>query len=288
MKLQRQDFRFFDHLRVRWSEVDLQKIVFNAHYLMYFDTAITGYWRALAMPYAESMATLGGDLFVRKAGIEFHASARWDDMLDIGMRCSRIGNSSITIAGAIFRGDQLLITGELVYVFADPNTQTSRPVPDALRQWLQAFEEGKSMLDVRTGDWATLGKFASAVRTQVFVEEQGISQEDEWDAADATAIHTVVLNRLGQPVGTGRLLQDAPGVARIGRMAVLHPLRGAGIGHAVMKALEDAARARGDAEVTLSAQLSAENFYRRLGYTSRGEPYDDVGIAHITMVRKLT
>lgn len=287
MKLQRQDFRFFDHLRVRWSEVDLQKIVFNAHYLMYFDTAITGYWRALAMPYAESMAILGGELYVRKAGIEFHASARWDDMLDIGMRCSRIGNSSITITGAIFRGDQLLITGELVYVFADPSTQTSRPVPEPLRKWLQDFEAGESMLDVKTGDWATLGNFASTVRTQVFVEEQGISQEDEWDSADATAIHTVIFNRLGQPVGTGRLLQDAPGVARIGRMAVLHPLRGSGIGQAVMCALEEAARTRGDAEVVLSAQRSAEKFYRRLGYTAQGEPYDDVGIAHITMTRAL-
>lgn len=287
MKLQRQDFRFFDHLRVRWAEVDLQKIVFNAHYLMYFDTAITGYWRALAMPYADSMATLGGDLYVRKAGIEFHASARWDDRLDIGMRCNRIGNSSITMAGAIFRGDQLLITGELVYVFADPSTQTSRPVPESLRAWLQAFEARESMLDVKTGDWTTLSRAATAVRTQVFVEEQGISQEDEWDAADATALHTVILNRLGQPVGTGRLLQDAPGVARIGRMAVLHPLRGAGVGQAVMAALEDAARARGDSEVILSAQRSAENFYQRLGYTPQGEPYDDVGIAHITMVRKL-
>ena len=59
--------RFTHRLRVRWVEVDMQKIVFNAHYLMYLDTAISDYWRALAMPYAAAMADLGGDLYVKKA-----------------------------------------------------------------------------------------------------------------------------------------------------------------------------------------------------------------------------
>ena len=53
--MKRQDFRFFHRLRVRWAEVDMQKIVFNAHYLMYFDTAVADYWRALALPYEEAM-----------------------------------------------------------------------------------------------------------------------------------------------------------------------------------------------------------------------------------------
>ena len=97
----------------------------------------------------------------------------------------------------------------------------------------------------------------------------------------------LVRNRLGQPVGTGRLLQDSAGVARIGRMAALHPLRGAGIGQAVMAALVQAARDRGDTQVVLSAQRSAEDFYRRLGYAPNGEPYEEVGIAHIPMARSL-
>ena len=285
--MNRQDFRFFDHLRVRWAEVDMQKIVFNAHYLMYFDTAVTGYWRALAMPYAEAMAQLGGELYVRKASVEFHASARWDDRLDIGMRCSRVGNSTIVITGAIFRGDQLLITGELIYVFADPTAQTSRPVPTALRQLLDDFEAGKHMLNVQTGDWSVLGQAAATVRTEVFVKEQGISSEDEWDGADPTALHAVVCNHLGQALGTGRLLQDSPGVSRIGRMAVLQSVRGAGVGPAVMKALEHAARSRGDREVILGAQCSAEQFYRSLGYTRRGDPFDEVGIPHVYMARPL-
>jgi YbgC/YbaW family acyl-CoA thioester hydrolase len=94
----------------------MQKIVFNAHYLMYFDTAISDYWRALALPYHESMEQLEGDLYVVKATVEFHASARVDDQIDVGMKLSRVGNSSLTFTGAIFRGNEHLITGELIYV----------------------------------------------------------------------------------------------------------------------------------------------------------------------------
>ncbi len=131
--MQRQDFRLFHRLRVRWAEVDMQKIVFNGHYLMYFDTAMADYWRALALPYEETMHQLGGDLFVKKASVEYHASARYDDTLDVALKCSRLGNSSITFTGAIFHGDKLLVGCELIYVYADPATQTSRPVPQALR-----------------------------------------------------------------------------------------------------------------------------------------------------------
>src|SRR5207237_225524 len=106
--IHRKDFRFFHCLRVRWAEVDMQKIVFNAHYLMYFDTAIADYWRALALPYEEAMHELGGDLYVRKATIDFRASARMDDVLDVGMRCTRIGNSSMVFEGGLFRQDQFL------------------------------------------------------------------------------------------------------------------------------------------------------------------------------------
>ena len=143
--MKRQDFRFFHRLRVRWAEVDMQKIVFNAHYLMYFDTAISDYWRALALPYEEAMHQLGGDLYVKKASIEYHASARYDDRLEVALKCPRVGNSSIVFEGAIFRGDELLITAELIYVFADPSSQTSRPVPEALRRMLTGFEAGRRL-----------------------------------------------------------------------------------------------------------------------------------------------
>jgi YbgC/YbaW family acyl-CoA thioester hydrolase len=285
--MKRQDFRLLHRLRVRWAEVDLQKIVFNAHYLTYFDTAMSDYWRALALPYEDTMRALNGDLYVKKAGIEFHASARLDDQLEIGLRCARIGTASMQFQGGIFRGDELLITGELVYVFADPASQTSRPVPPALRAVIEGFESDEPMLDLRTGDWATLGPDAARVRTEVFVQEQRIPMDMEWDEADHHAIHAVAYNRMGQPLATGRLLVHAPGVGRIGRMAVSRVQRGTGLGAQVLEALSAAARARGDRELVLHAQRSAEPFYQRQGYRPRGEPFDEVGIPHIEMAHIL-
>lgn len=285
--MKRTEFRFFDRLRVRWAEIDAQKIVFNAHYLMYFDTAVAGYWRAMALPYAQTMESLGGDLYVRKATVEYHGSARYDDQLEIGMRCGRIGTSSLRFEGAVFRGDELLINGELVYVFADPRTQTSKPVPQSLRDVLQGFEAGQGMVEVRVGGWDELGREASAIRTAVFVEEQRIPAEMEWDVADASSVHAVAYNRFGLPLATGRLLQHVPGVAKIGRMAVSQSLRGSGVGRHVLEALMKAARARGDREVLLHAQTSAAPFYSRAGFVPRGPEFEEAGIPHVEMVRAL-
>jgi len=285
--MKRTDFRFFDRLRVRWAEIDAQKIVFNGHYLTYFDTAVAGYWRALAMPYAQTMAQLGGDLFVRKATIEYEASARYDDLLDIGMRCARIGNSSMLFSGAAFRQDELLVSCELVYVFADPHVQTSKPIPDALRELLTAFEAGEAMVEVRTGSWDALGLHAQAIRTAVFIDEQKIPVEMEWDEADAGAEHAVAFNRFGLPLATGRLLQHAPGIARIGRMASIQAVRGGGVGQQVLQALMRAAQARGDHSVSLHAQTSAQAFYARAGFAPNGPVFDEAGIAHIEMTRVL-
>ena len=279
----RKDFRFFHRLRVRWAEVDMQKIVFNAHYLMYFDTAISDYWRVVGLPYEAAMRHLGGDLYMKKAGIEFHASARYDDQIDIGMKCARIGNSSIGFTGGIFRGDELLITGELVYVFADPSSQTSRSVPSSLREVLNGFEAGEPVVNIRVGAWNELRDAARALRTEVFVQEQRVPLELEWDDADESAVHAVAFNRLGMPLATGRLLRHAPGVARIGRMAVLRVMRDANLGRDILQALMQIAAQRGDREVLLHAQRSAEGFYRRQGFTPRGEPFEEAGIAHIEM-----
>ncbi|VTU27804.1 putative N-acetyltransferase YjcF [Variovorax sp. PBL-H6] len=283
----RSDYRFFHRLRVRWAEVDMQKIVFNAHYLMYFDTAIADYWRALALPYEEAMHALGGDLYVRKATVDFQASARVDDVLDVAMKCVRVGNSSIIFQGGLFRGDDFLVGCELVYVFADPATQTSKPVPTLLREIFTAYESGEALAEVRTGNWAELGEGAGAVRRSVFIEEQRIPKELEWDEHDESAVHAVARNRLGQVIATGRLVPGAPGQGRIGRMAVHRVLRGGGHGAAVLRALEDAAKARGDREVMLHAQRSAEAFYTRLGYAQHGEPFEEAGIPHIEMRRAL-
>ncbi|MFY8116511.1 MAG: acyl-CoA thioesterase, partial [Roseateles sp.] len=105
----RAEFRSFERLRVRWAEIDAQHIVFNGHYLNYIDTAVGAYWRALALPYAQTMAALGGDLFVRKATLEYLDAARYDEQLDVGVRCERVGNSSLTLRCAVFRAEQCLV-----------------------------------------------------------------------------------------------------------------------------------------------------------------------------------
>lgn len=283
--MKRQDLRFFHRLRVRWAEVDMQKIVFNGHYLMYLDTAMADYWRVLALPYEEAMHRLGGDLYVKKASVEYHGSARYDDTLDIGLRCTRIGSSSIQFVGAIFRGEDLLITAELIYVYADPSTQTSRPVPDALRQVMLGYEAGEPVLEVRTGAWAELHEDAMKVRIEVFVEEQRIPLAMEQDPADEVSLHAVAYNRLGMPVATGRLLPAEEATGRIGRMAVKRVLREAGIGSKVLQALVAASAQRGDGAVALHAQRSAEGFYARSGFATQGDGFEEVGLPHIEMVR---
>ena len=284
--MKRSDFRFFHRLRVRWAEIDMQKIVFNGHYLTYIDTAVTAYWGRVALPYETAFHLLGGELYVKKATLEYHASAVMDDDLSVGMKCSRLGNSSMVFEAGIFRGDKLLISGELIYVFADPKTQTSKPIPEALRNILLIFEAGESVVDLKLGDWAVMKDGASALRTEVFVNEQEIPQELEWDEHDLKALHAVVYNKLGQPVATGRLLQPKPRLAQIGRMAVAKPLRDGNLGRMVINALLDAASLRGDQEVILHAQCSAEGFYRRLGFKAKGDVFQDAGIDHIEMSLK--
>ena len=283
----RDDFRLWHRLRVRWAEVDMQKIVFNAHYLMYFDNGMGDYWRALALPYEASMAQLGGDMFVKKASVEYHGSARYDDVLDVGLRCQRVGTSSVTFSGAIFCGEALLVVGELVYVYANPSTQKSIPVPELLRTLFQDFEAGQRMTQRQTGSWADVGVQASGLRQAVFVEEQGIDAAIVWDSLDADAVHATISNRTGQAVASGRLLQCAPGVGQIGRMAVARALRGSHLGGDVLQALVDAARARGDTEVLLHAQCSAQGFYSRHGFVVRGAVFEEAGIRHITMAKRL-
>ncbi|GAB3193436.1 GNAT family N-acetyltransferase [Geodermatophilus arenarius] len=129
-----------------------------------------------------------------------------------------------------------------------------------------------------------------AVRTRVFVEEQGVPPEVEQDAADATAVHAVSRglhgDLAGRVVATGRLLErDGRGV--IGRMAVDAAARGAGHGAAVLTELHRQAALRGLTEVELHAQVTARGFYERAGYTAVGEEYEEAGIRHVTMRRRL-
>ena len=281
--MKRSDFRFLDPLRVRWAEVDMQKIVFNGHYLMYFDTAVAGYWRALALPYHETMEHLQGDLYVRKATLEYLGSARYDDQLAVGIRCARIGSSSMLIQAAVFRGEICLVHGELVYVFADPVTQTSRPVPVALRNVLTAYEAGEPMFEVRVSTWAEQGAAARAMRHAVFAAEQGLAADLMADENDGVAVHAMAFNRFGLALASGRLLPSTDGVARIGRLATMATVRGAGLGAAVLQSLMQTARARGDREILLQARPSAVRFFQRAGFVEQRTVYQEAGIPHQDM-----
>ena len=137
----RADFVCMTRLRVRWAEVDMQKVVFNGHYLTYIDTAVADYWRGIGLPYPEGyVARYANDLFLRKATVEYLASARYDDQLEIGCRVARLGRTSMTFQFEIFRDDPL-VTAELVYVNADPATMKAAPLPGELRERIGKYEK---------------------------------------------------------------------------------------------------------------------------------------------------
>ena len=139
--MKRQDFRFFHRLRVRWAEVDMQKIVFNGHYLTYIDTAIADYWREIGLPYPHGyVERYGNDVYLRKATVEYQGSARYDDELTVYCRVARLGRSSMTFAFEICRGSEApLVTAELVYVNADPQMRPA-PLPDEVREKVRRYE----------------------------------------------------------------------------------------------------------------------------------------------------
>ncbi len=138
-------------------------------------------------------------------------------------------------------------------------------------------------LSVSLGNWEQQMAAARAVRLQVFVIEQCVPIELEWDEMDAPSLHAVAVLATGEVVGTGRLLPDG----HIGRMAVVANARGTGIGSLLLASLIRAAILRGDTCVRLSAQLHAKNFYIRHGFVTEGEEYVEAGIIHIGMLRLL-
>jgi predicted GNAT family N-acyltransferase len=135
-----------------------------------------------------------------------------------------------------------------------------------------------------------------AVRKEVFVAEQGVPEDLEYDAYDAVAVHVLAVRADGTPLGTGRLLHGPeaagrtggdPALGSLGRLAVIREARGLGVGAALVRAIEDAARARGLTAVDLHAQTHALGFYERLGYTPYGPEYLEAGIPHRGMRRAL-
>lgn len=124
------------------------------------------------------------------------------------------------------------------------------------------------------------------LRRAVFVEEQGVSEADELDDMDEQAIHLLATDQ-GRPLGTARLLILGQ-TGKIGRVCVLAERRGTGLGAALIRAAIETFRRQGGIEaVKLSAQISAQGFYEKLGFAAVGEVYHDAGIAHQNMRREL-
>lgn len=134
------DFRFFYRHRVRWAECDPQWVVFNGHYLTYFDVAITEYARAVGLPDVMAQQQSGQELFARKATVEYHAPAKYDDEIDIYARVAYLGRSSLRFVLAIYREDALITTGEIVYVCVATASGSSTDLPNDWRQRVQSFE----------------------------------------------------------------------------------------------------------------------------------------------------
>jgi predicted GNAT family N-acyltransferase len=138
-------------------------------------------------------------------------------------------------------------------------------------------------MQVRLVSWQEASAELLALRTQVFVQEQGVPIELEQDGRDASATHALAQDAAGRALGTGRLLPSG----QIGRMAVVAELRKQGIGSALLRALLEAARAAGMSEVHLHAQLSARDFYLSFGFTVASDIYLEAGIEHLDMRAKL-
>ncbi len=136
---------------------------------------------------------------------------------------------------------------------------------------------------IRILSWHEAAGLARPIREQVFLIEQHVPRELEWDEWDAPSEHAVATSEDGRPIGTARLLPDG----RIGRMAVLVEWRRAGVGSALLRALLERARQRGMRSIVLHAQTHAAGFYRRLGFTERGEEFLEAGIPHLEMTLEL-
>ncbi|MFM9269906.1 GNAT family N-acetyltransferase [Halomonas elongata] len=138
-------------------------------------------------------------------------------------------------------------------------------------------------LEIREGDWSELGDIAGEIRRVVFIEEQQVPEDEEWDGRDDECRHFLALDAAGKALGTARLLPDG----HIGRVAVLEEARGRGVGLALMEAAIASAHRRGDTSVALAAQTHALAFYERLGFHAHGETFLDAGIPHRNMTLSL-
>ena len=137
----KKDFKFHHDIRVRFADTDLQAIVFNANYLTFYDVAWTEYFRALGFTW-QGMIESGVDTVLARTTLEFKSPARFDEILEVYVRVSRIGNTSLTFDFEIYpRGeDRLVNSASSLYVCVDPRTLQKIPVPEGMRRSICEFE----------------------------------------------------------------------------------------------------------------------------------------------------
>ncbi|MGZ3237839.1 MAG: GNAT family N-acetyltransferase [Burkholderiaceae bacterium] len=132
---------------------------------------------------------------------------------------------------------------------------------------------------ITLGDWPMQRADAEIIRHEVFIIEQNVPLELEWDEMDIVSLHAVAIDESGKAIGTGRLLPDG----HIGRMAVKRSNRKSGIGGAILNALMQEAKRRGRSAVMLNAQIQVQAFYESYGFVREGEEFMDAGIPHVHM-----
>jgi len=140
--INRKDLKFSHELRVRYSEIDAQSIVFNAHYLTYFDCGITELFRKLDLRFSGFDATyLEHDYHVVKSTIEYHSSVYFDEIIQIYVALGRIGTSSLTFRLFIFVGDEDTprTSGEVIWVYANRKTHKATPLPQGIIDKLMPY-----------------------------------------------------------------------------------------------------------------------------------------------------
>jgi acyl-CoA thioester hydrolase len=123
------------HLRVRYAECDLQGVVFNSHYLAYFDTSLTELWRAAFGGY-QSIIEGGLDVMVLEAQLRFRSPARFDDLLALQIAVTRLGNTSIASSHRIMRDGELVVEGTMMHVLVELSRLKKTPIPDWMREQL--------------------------------------------------------------------------------------------------------------------------------------------------------
>ncbi len=142
------EFSFSYPFRIRYSEIDGQGVVFNAHYLTFFDTAITEYFRELSFDYLGQIEKTGNDFHTVRTIVDYKAPVRFDERIDVFVRAARIGRSSLSLVLEIYGkdSDQLRNSGEVVWVNTDQSTGKSTPLPTDLIDLLRA-KEGDQLVE---------------------------------------------------------------------------------------------------------------------------------------------